>query len=218
MLHQNAHGGIEAVAILELEGQTFGQVAGADAGRIEGLQDRQHGLHVAQRRAELVGDILQVAGQVAGLVHHIDQILPDHAAGRIGNGQGHLLGEMIAKRGLGGDESFQIVAAVLAARGGARPFRISAGLHFRLCGFFAAVVGKHVAKFGAEPLFHGGAAGFQVVVIPVGGTDTGSIGGIGGIGGFGIAAVDGRLVVVAGALQKRIALKLAFDVGRKVKA
>ena len=125
MLDQRLHRRIEAVALLELDGETFGEIARADAGRIERLQDREHGLDVAARRAELVGDRVEIAGEIAGLVHHIDQVLPDHAAGRIGNRQRHLLGEMIGQRDLGRDEGFQIIVAVLAAAGAdARPFRI----------------------------------------------------------------------------------------------
>ena len=52
----------------------------------------------AARRAELLGDGVEIAGEIAGLVDHIDQVLPDHAAGRIGDGQRHLLGEMVGKR------------------------------------------------------------------------------------------------------------------------
>ena len=116
MLDQRAHRRIEAVALLELERETFGEIARADAGRIERLQDGEHGLDLGARRAELLGDGVEIAGEVAGLVHHIDQVLPDHAAGRIGDRQRHLLGEMIGERGLGRDEGFQIVVAVRRCR------------------------------------------------------------------------------------------------------
>ena len=65
------------------------------------LQDGEHRLDVGERRAELLGDGVEIAGEIAGLVHHIDQVLPDHAAGRIGDRQRQLLGEMIGERGLG---------------------------------------------------------------------------------------------------------------------
>ena len=95
MLDQRAHRGIETVAILELEGEAFGEIARAHAGRIERLQDREHGLDVGQRGAELLGDGVEIAGEIAGLVDHIDQVLPDHAAGRIGDRQRDLFGEVV---------------------------------------------------------------------------------------------------------------------------
>ena len=98
MLDQRAHRRIEAVALLQLDRQAFGEIARAHAGRIERLQDRQHGGDFGQRRAELFGDADEIAGQVAGLVHHVDQILADHAARGIGDRQHHLLGQMIGER------------------------------------------------------------------------------------------------------------------------
>ena len=62
MLHQRAHRRIEAVAVLELDGEAFGEIARADAGRIERLQDGEHGLDVGARRAEFVGDGVEIAG------------------------------------------------------------------------------------------------------------------------------------------------------------
>ena len=74
------------------------------------LQNRQHRFDVAARRAELLGDRVEIAGEVAGLVDHIDEIAADHALGRIGDRQRHLFGQMIGERGLRGDEGFEIVA------------------------------------------------------------------------------------------------------------
>ena len=44
---QGLHRRIEAVALLELHRQAFGEIARADAGRIEALQHREHGLDFA---------------------------------------------------------------------------------------------------------------------------------------------------------------------------
>ena len=112
---QRLHGGIETVALLELDGEAFGEIARAHAGRIEALQDRQHGLDLGERRAELVGDQREIAGEIAGLVDQIDEILPDHAPRRIDHRQRELLGEMVGERGLGRDEGFEIVVAVRRA-------------------------------------------------------------------------------------------------------
>ena len=123
---QRLHGGIEAVAFLELDGEAFGEIARAHAGRIEALQDREHGIDLGERRAELLGDRREIAAEIAGLVDQIDEVLPDHAAGRIGDRQRELLGEMVGERRLGRDEGLEIVVAVLAAAGaGAGPFGIA---------------------------------------------------------------------------------------------
>ena len=113
-------------------------------GRIEALQDRQHGLDLggAARRASRATD-RKIAAEVAGLVDEIDQILPDHAPHRIGDRKRELLGEMIGKRCLGRDEGFEIVVAVVAAAGCRRrpipnsrpvPRRSSASSRHRLAG------------------------------------------------------------------------------------
>ena len=101
--------------------EAFGEIARADAGRIEALQDGEHRLDLGERRAELLGDRRQVAGEIAGLVDQIDQILADHAARRIGDRERELLGEMIGERRLGRDEGFEIVVAVVAAAGAGAP-------------------------------------------------------------------------------------------------
>ena len=115
MRDQRLHGGIEAVALLELDGEAFGEIARAHARRVEPLQDGEHRFDLGQRRAELLADLRQIAGEVAGLVDQIDEILPDHAPGRIGDRQRELLGEMVGQRGLGRNEGFEIVVAVVAA-------------------------------------------------------------------------------------------------------
>ncbi len=215
--HQRPHRRIEAVAVPELDGETFGEIARAHAGRIERLQDGEHGLDVGARRAELVGDGVEIAGEVAGLVHHIDQVLPDHAAGRIGNRQRHLLGEMRGQRDLGGDESFQIIGAVLAAAGArAGPFRIGRRRHFRRRALLAAIVRKYVFKLGAEPLFHRGAAGLHVLVVPIGSASAVLLA-LGG-GAFRLGGGRRRFVVVTGALEQRVFFELDFHVGGEIKA
>ena len=119
MLDQRAHGRIVAVAFLQLDREAFGEIARAHAGRIEGLQNREHELDIAAPGTEFVGNAVEIAGEVTRLVHHIDQILADHAAGRIGNRQRHLLGKMIGQRRLDRNESFEIV--IFAACRARRP-------------------------------------------------------------------------------------------------
>ena len=52
---QRLHGRIETVALLELDGEALGEIARADARRIEALHDGKHRLDLRQRRAELFG-------------------------------------------------------------------------------------------------------------------------------------------------------------------
>src|SRR5450759_2199417 len=135
-----------------------------------------------------------------------------HTAGRIGNRQRHLLGELSGERNFGGDESFQIVGAVLAAAGAhAGPFRIGRRRHFRLRAFLAAVVRENIFEFGAKPLFHGAAAGLHVLADPVGGgcglfTALAALAAFGafGRGPFRLAGTRRRFVIVIGALEQRI--------------
>ena len=61
MADQRLHGGIEAIAFLELDGEAFGEIARAHARRIEALQDRQHGIDLGGGGAELLGDRRQIA-------------------------------------------------------------------------------------------------------------------------------------------------------------
>ena len=132
MRQQRLHRGIEAVLFPELDREAFAQIARAHAGRIEGLQDREHGLDFGLRRAEPLRDRIEIADEVTGLVDQIDEMPADHAPHRIRDRQRKLLAEVIREGRLGGDESFEIVVAVLAsARTDARPFRVRGRLGLR---------------------------------------------------------------------------------------
>ena len=126
---QRGHRGIEPVALAQLNGEAFGEIARAYARRIEALQPRQHRLDPRERRPELFAGLGEIAGEIAGFVDEIDEILRDHALGRIGESKHDLLGEMAGKRRLLGDEGLEVVVTVGAAAGAhARPFRIGGGL------------------------------------------------------------------------------------------
>ena len=148
MADQHLHGGVEAVALLELDREAFGEVARRDAGGLEGLHDGEHRLDLGERRAELFGNGREVAGQIPGLVDQIDQVLADHAADRIGDREQKLVGEMAGERGLGRDERLEIIVAVVAPAGAdAGPFRIGGRLGRRVVARGwrrAGVLGKHV--------------------------------------------------------------------------
>ena len=76
------HAGIEAVALAQLDGEAFGEVAGADAGRVEGLHQRQRALDQVDRRVEALGDVGEVGAQIAGLVDLVDEHAADQPHGR----------------------------------------------------------------------------------------------------------------------------------------
>jgi len=166
MFDQNLHRRIVSVAVLELNGNALGQIARAYAGGIECLQYGEHELDVAATGAKLVCNGFDIAGQIAGLVDHIDKILADYAACRVGNRKRHLFGEMISERYLGRGKGFKVVVrgTRLPHTG---PFRIG-GLHFRRRRtFFSRIVGKYIFEFGAKALLDRLAASLEVGVNPV---------------------------------------------------
>ena len=85
----------------------------------------QHGknvLDVLLRCAKPLGGLAEIGRQIAGFVDEVDQVLPDHALRRAGEGDRELLGKMVAERGFRRDEGFEIV--VLVTGGAAAPFRV----------------------------------------------------------------------------------------------
>jgi len=150
MLDQRGHRRIETVELAELDRETFAQIARTDAGRIELLQHRQHGVDIILRRAKPIGGLAEIARQVAGLIDQVDQVLADHALGRRGEGDRKLLGEMIRQRHLGGNESLKII--VLVGRGPAAPFGVGRGRGILrgACGGFRRLLGKHIVGIGGN--------------------------------------------------------------------
>ena len=198
--------------------EAFGQVARADAGGSKRLQDRQHRLDLgaAARRASRRRSSRSPA-EIAGLVHHIDQILADHAAHRIGDRQRHLLGEMIGERRLGRDERFEIVVAVLARRRSRRrtiPNRPAAAAR-TADGLSPPSSGKTFSSSVPSPCsmalrlvsssspIQSGAAARRRLPLAIGRR-------------LRARRRQRRVVVVAGALQQRIALELALDIGGQI--
>ena len=73
-------------------------------GRIELLQPGQHRLDLGRRAAEPQRDLVEVAGQIAGLVDQIDQMQADQALGAGRQIDLQLLDQMLAQ-GLGPAEA-----------------------------------------------------------------------------------------------------------------
>ena len=166
IFHQRLHRGIVAVEFAELDCEALAQIPGADAGRIELLQHRQHRIDVRLRGAQPLGGLPQIRRQIAGIVDQIDQILPDHALRRPAEGHRELFGEVAAERHLGGDKGFQIVVVVVG--GAAAPFGVGGrgGILRHAGGGFGGLLGKDVVERGIQRLLDLG-AGAEVAVQPL---------------------------------------------------
>ena len=118
---------IVAVAVLELQGEALGKIACEHARRVEALQRRQHALDERRRGAELGGQILDAALQVACLVQHVDQVHADQLLDRVRHHQVQLLDQVVGERTPRRHELFQ-VGGLAGAVVGAGPHRRPAGL------------------------------------------------------------------------------------------
>ena len=113
-----------------------------------------------------LGDVREIGRQIAGLVDQIDQIASDQPLHRIADRKRKLLGEMIRKRGLRGNERLEIVVAVV--RRTATPF----GVGRRRCVLGGARCGlrrlfrEDVLETRVEGLLHLGAAA-EIAVHPL---------------------------------------------------
>ena len=207
------HRGVESVALLELNGETFRQIARAHAGRIEPLQGGQHAFHHGARRAQFLRDHRQVAAEVTGLIDKIDQILPDHALHRVDHCQRKLLGEMVDERDLDRNEGFEIVVAVVAAAGtGCGPVGIARRrLAIRARGRGIGIGGRNVLKIRREPFAGRAVLSIRAAVLPVRGGD------VGDGHGFAIRRPPVPLpIALADSLQQRVALEFPLHIGRQV--
>src|SRR5205085_7387039 len=79
-------------------------------------------LDLLLRGAEPLGGLAQIRRQVTGLVHKVDEVLPDHAPRRVRKSNSQLLGKMAAERRLSGYECFEVVAVIV--RRAAAPFGV----------------------------------------------------------------------------------------------
>src|SRR5918992_3726886 len=114
MAQQGADLRIEAILLLELQGETFCQVAGEYAGRIERLELTKNALDHRQRRAELVRESLEICRKVPSLVHEIDQELANQPFNRVLQREARLIGEMLLECDLARHKRFEIAAFAVA--------------------------------------------------------------------------------------------------------
>ena len=220
MIDQTDHAGVETVALLELDGEAFGKIAGADARRVEGLHQGQRALDQIERRIEALGDIGKVGAQIAGFVDLVDEHAADQPHGGIGGGQAELVLEVIGQRLLLGDEGFEIVVlgADRLARRGLGP-ALGGQRRRGLAGRLAVIVGKDIGEVGIEP--RGDRFGIDLharlhpvgrVVAEIGPGIAGAAVGLRLAGGLGAFAA----LLALDPFQERIALELGIDIGDEV--
>ena len=217
MRDQRRHRRVEAVALAELDREALGEVAGADAGRLEGLDQGERCLDDRERRAEPLGDLGEVGAEIAGLVDLVDERLADQADRRIGGREAELVGEVVGERLLAGDEGFEIVvvgadrrpasapptrfrpAAPAPSRSAARPWSSGKILPRSVSSLASIAVAAFEA--GLQP-FRRRRSPFSAARVAV---------------GLGSApAPRRRLVVALVALEQRVALELGLDIGDEV--
>ena len=214
---QRGHRRVEAVALAELNGQAFGEIARPNSGRLEALHDGEHALDIGDRCAKPLGDPFEIGADIARLVDLVDQREADQAVARVVDGQSELVGEMVGERLLAGDEGLEIVVlgADRQAGGGDRP---GLGRQRRrdLARGVSVVVGKDIGEVGVELPFDDVGVGFEPGLKPLGRL-LAVLSGAVELGGIAISVgCFGPFVVGFRPFQKRVPLEFGVDIGDKV--
>ncbi len=118
MAEHRLHRRIEAVFVFQLQRQAFGQIARADADRIEALQHFEHGFDRLAFAAKPRRDFVQIGAQIARLVDRIDQRHADQPLLAVQGRDGELVGQMILERAAVGDSGFQKIFVAFEALAG----------------------------------------------------------------------------------------------------
>ena len=145
---------------------------------------------MSERGAQALGDVLEGAGEIAGLVERVDQGARDHAIDGLGEHDHRLPGEVLAQGDRRGDVGLDVGRAVLAAaaarhpRPGGRREALAFVLRRALQRRRGAVGIEGVVDLGAEILRERRRIGFERLGGPVAGLD-------GVRGGSGSAASPG---------------------------
>ena len=146
IVEQRRHRRIQPVALGELRGQAFLQVAREQPDRIEPHHARPHRLDPLERNRHRIGDRRGLRGQPPGRAQQRDQVRADHAVHRIVERQPQLLAEIFAQRAtLVGDVLDAAIVGVEVARAATAVDRLS---EWRAIGHAAGVVG--LAEIGIE--------------------------------------------------------------------
>ena len=118
ILDQGLHGRIEAVAVVQLEGEAFAEVAGENTRRIAILGAHQDRLDLGLGNAQPFGDLLEFGPQVAGLVEAVDEEAGDHALAGIGENHVDLVRQVFAQGLFPGKPLFDVERFPLEAAAG----------------------------------------------------------------------------------------------------
>ena len=106
---------VVSVLVLELQRETFRQVAREYARRVEALQHLQNLFDQPGRSPELFGKVAKIEPQITGLVDRVNQMGADQPFGRIRDDDVQLLGQIVGQRQACRNEILQV--GVLAAEG-----------------------------------------------------------------------------------------------------
>ena len=121
---EGRHRRVEAVLLPELDRQALGEVARRDARGLEALDEPQHPLDRRRLGPEAIGDVVDGLGQVAGLVHGVDEMASDQALGRVDGRKVELRREVVVQAGFARERRLEVRGfAVEAAAAGVRPRR-----------------------------------------------------------------------------------------------
>jgi hypothetical protein len=104
---ERRHRGIEAVALAKLERETLSKVARTNSRRVEGLDQREHLLHLGQRRTEPLRELVERLDAVARLVDRVDQVAADEPLARVTGCQVELVLEMLGEARLPRERGLQ---------------------------------------------------------------------------------------------------------------
>ncbi len=129
--NEGLHGGIEAILLLQLDRQAFGQAASKDTGRIKGLQLGKNTFGGRRIATQSFADVGRVAVQVTRLVELVDQLLRDQPVARIRQDEWNLLRKVISQRDLACNKIVEIVILSVAAPGIDFHWLISSGASAR---------------------------------------------------------------------------------------
>lgn len=196
-----------AVSPLQLEHEAFAEVAGADAGRVEGLDGPEDGFDLVRGDAGGEGEFVGAGLEVAVVVDVADDHLGDLAVRRAEFGEADLFEEFLLEGGLGDEGIEHELAPFLVLGGGS----VGAGAS----GVLVAPVLVELEEF-LEFLVEGVVGGFGWflgggIVLDVGR----GFGGVGGGRGLGAAdlAFLGGFLGDGGFLEDGVLLEFLFDEG-----
>src|SRR5205807_6116901 len=111
VVEQSPHRRIEPVAVAQLQGETFRQIAGENARRVELLQPGKNRFDSPRLAAEELRHAIQTGAQVTCFVEQIEKVKRDDPVGRVAEIGPDLLQEMLAQSAWAGRRLFDLETA-----------------------------------------------------------------------------------------------------------